>query len=80
MRLFGRVSKRERAAMFARLYELEREYAGTAGARTIRDGFIFYAAVGRDRKKLGMEWAEKAKVDADEAVEFEKLIALAVER
>lgn len=79
MRLFGRVSRREREAMMVRLHELEREYAGTIGAKAIRETYIFYAIHGRDRKKIGMEWAKRAEEGAADAVQFEQLIAKAVQ-
>lgn len=45
----------EREQMLARLRELQLEDARTAS------DFIMYAEIGKDRHKLGMEWAKRCE-------------------
>jgi hypothetical protein len=74
MRILGHTSKAEREAMLARLYELRNE-ARSPHVRQRVDSYIMYAEIGKDRKKLGMDWAERAEKAVEEAKAFDELMA-----
>ena len=69
------MSRAERARVLPKLYALQAEYMHSARAqRTIEDGYIFYAIVGRDRRKLNDQWVAKAREAAQDAIAWDESI------
>lgn len=74
-RFLGRTSQRERVELMERLIALRGEYWHDPGTTSIVDTYIVYATVGRDRKKLGLEWAELCEKAIAEGKEFREAVS-----
>jgi hypothetical protein len=80
--MFGRTPSAEREALRNRLTQLRRDAICARDMEAARtyDDFLLYATVGRDRKKLGMEWADRAEKMVREQAEMFKTFASAEDR